>query len=62
MAGCYRKGSVPRSKDAMVRCQNGNIVQKKFGPLERRSKKAERSEKRETSTVTARPGMVTQGW
>ena len=32
MAGWYRKGSVPRSKDAMVRSQNGGMVQKRVGP------------------------------
>ena len=34
--------------------QNGGMVQKRFVPKERRGKSAERSEKRETSTIKMR--------
>ena len=43
IAGLHRKGSVPRSKDAMVRSQNGGMVEKRVGP----GKRAEKREKRE---------------
>ena len=41
----------------MVRSQKGGMVQKMFGPQERRGKSAERSEKRETSTITISRSM-----
>ena len=39
------------SKGAMVRLQNGGVVQKMVGPSEGRGKGAERSEKRKTITI-----------
>ena len=47
MAGWYRKGSVSRSKDAMVRSQNGGMVQKRVGPGKRAEKREKREERRE---------------
>ena len=35
------------SKEAMVRSQNGGMVQKRVGPYERRRKRAEKGKKRE---------------
>ena len=92
MAGWYRKGSVPkskdekkesrekreerrekketsttkitRSKDAMVRSQNGGMVQKRVGPYERREesreKKEETREKKETNTTKINRGGIVQ--
>ena len=54
MAGWYRKGSVPRWKDAMVRSQNGGMVQKRVGPGKRAEKREKREERRERETSTTK--------